>query len=278
MSACFIGRILMSVALIALILLLGGELRADTMAFANSTTVTIRDGTSASLYPSSINVSGMVGSVSGVTVTLKNFSHAHVSDVDMLLVAPNGVKFVFFADVGGSASAFPGNYQLQDGSSQLPSTTLSPGTYGPTDLGGVADSFLPPAPPTTPGDSAAPAGSSTFLTKFSGADPNGLWSLYILDDITNGLSGSLAGGWMLTITTVGGLHPPILTNAIINASGKFQFGFNGVTTTNYSVFATTNLINWNVLGTASEISAGKFLFIDTQPRTNAVRFYQVRSP
>jgi len=63
----------MKVALIALVLLLGGELRAETMSFVNSTNVAIRDGNSASLYHPSITGSGMVGSISRVAVTLKNF-------------------------------------------------------------------------------------------------------------------------------------------------------------------------------------------------------------
>src|ERR1039458_812651 len=112
MSACLVGRCSMKVALeralIALVLILAGQLRADTMSFANSTNITIRDGNSASLYPSSINVSGMVGLVSGVTVTLKSLSHGQASDVDMLLVGPNGAKLVFFSDVGGLNLISPG--------------------------------------------------------------------------------------------------------------------------------------------------------------------------
>lgn len=272
-------KVALNCALIALVLIPAGELRADTMSFVNSTNITIRDGNSASLYPSPITVSGMVGLVSQVTVTLNGLSHAQPSDIDMLLVGPTGAKLVLFSDAGGNNSV-SGTFTLDDtAASWLPSSFLSSGTYKPTDYGGVADTFLSPAPSIAfPGDSAAPTGTATLTSKFSGADPNGAWSLYIMDDTTNGLSGSLSGGWEITVTTVGGLHQPILTNAVINASGEFQFGFNGVTTTNYSVLTSTNLTNWNILGTATEISAGKFQFIDTQPRTNAVRFYRVRSP
>ena len=34
---------------------------------------------------------------------------------------------------------------------------------------------------------------------FVGTDPNGTWSLYVLDDFT-GLSGTIAGGWSLSLT------------------------------------------------------------------------------
>ena len=267
-------------SMIAAFVLLNGTLRAEVMSFANSTNITIRDGNSASLYPSSITVSGMTGTVSKVTVQLKNLSHSQTSDMDMLLVSPTGAKLVLFSDVGGNNSINNITVVLDDAAaSVLPTTFLSSGTYKPADYGGVADAFLSPAPAIAfPGDSAAPTGSATLITKFSGTVPNGFWSLYLMDDNTNALSGSLAGGWVLTLTTVPSLPQPILTNAIVNASGKFQFGFNGVAITNYSVLASTNLANWNVLGTASEISAGKFQFIDVQPRTNAVRYYRVHSP
>lgn len=266
--------------LIAASALLTGTVRTDVMSFANTTNITIRDGNSASLYPSSITVSGLTGTVSKVTVQLKNLSHSQPSDIDMLLVGPTGVKFVLFSDVGGSNSTSATTVTLDDAATAtLPTTFLSSGSYKPADFGGVADAFFSPAPTIAfPGDSAQPTGTATFTTKFAGTNPNGVWSLYIMDDTTNALSGSLASGWMLTLTTVPSLPQPILTNAIINASNKFQFGFTGVATTNYSVLVSTNLASWSVLGTASEISAGVFRYIDPQPPTNAVRYYRVHSP
>jgi hypothetical protein len=43
--------------LVAASVLLTGTLQADVMSFGNTTNITIRDGNSASLYPSSITVS-----------------------------------------------------------------------------------------------------------------------------------------------------------------------------------------------------------------------------
>ena len=257
-----------------------GTVHADVMSFSNVTNIPIRDGDSASLYPSPITVSGMTGTVSKVTVQLKNLTHSQPADVDVLLVGPTGARFVLFSDAGGSNSIFATTVTLDDTSaSVLPMTSLTTGSYNPADFGGLADVFLPPAPAIAfPGDSAAPAGTSTFATKFAGTNPNGVWSLYIMDDTTNGLSGSLGGGWVLTVTTVPSLPQPVLTNAMINISGKFQFGFTGVTGTSYSVLVSNNLASWSILGTASEISAGVFRYIDPQPPTNAVRYYRVHSP
>jgi hypothetical protein len=65
-------------------------------------------------------------------------------------------------------------------------------TYRPTNAGTTTDSFPAPAP--------APGTHTTLASAFTGIDANGTWSLYVVDDAT-GDSGSISGGWSLTITT-----------------------------------------------------------------------------
>jgi len=55
-------------------------------------------------YPSTINVSGLGGTVSNVTVTLWSFSHAWTRDVDILLVAPNGQGVILCSDAGNGGA------------------------------------------------------------------------------------------------------------------------------------------------------------------------------
>ena len=59
---------------------------------------------------------------------------------------------------------------------------------------------LPAPAPAAPYQSPAPGGVATFGSVFGGQNPNGLWSLYIVDDV-GGDSGSITGGWDLIITT-----------------------------------------------------------------------------
>jgi hypothetical protein len=74
--------------------------------------------------------------------------------------------------------------------SNLPdSSAIGSGTYKPTDFV-TGDTFPSPAP-------AGPYG--TALSVFNGLNPNGTWSLYVLDDEA-GDSGSIAGGWSLNFT------------------------------------------------------------------------------
>ena len=58
--------------------------------FSNPAAITINDAAVASPYPSTINVSGLGGTVTRVTVRLIGLSHTFPDDIDMLLVGPGG--------------------------------------------------------------------------------------------------------------------------------------------------------------------------------------------
>ncbi|WP_019501560.1 beta strand repeat-containing protein [Pseudanabaena sp. PCC 6802] len=165
----------------------------------------ITSGT-ASLYPAPINVSGLTGSISKVTVTLNGFNHTFPDDVDVLLVSPTGQKAIILSDVGTSLDVVNLNITLDDdAASSLPDASqLTSGTFRPTNIG-ASDPFAAPAP-------TGPYGST--LSLFNGNDPNGTWSLYVVDD-TGGDIGSFAGGWSLSITT---LAPPTLDIAATDAT------------------------------------------------------------
>ena len=64
----------------------------EQQTFSIPATVTIRDNSTALPYPIGINVSGMSGSVTKVTLTLNGLSHTYPADIDMLLVGPGGQK------------------------------------------------------------------------------------------------------------------------------------------------------------------------------------------
>jgi uncharacterized repeat protein (TIGR01451 family) len=148
----------------------------------------------ASPYPSTIFVSGLTASVFHVRVTLNNLSHSYADDLDVLLVGPGGQTTLLMSDCGGEFSMANVSLTFDDGTANaLPdSTSIFSGVVRPSDYGTDADVFPAPAP-------AGPYG--TNLAVFDDTDPNGLWSLYVLDDADKD-SGLLAGGWTLTFTTL----------------------------------------------------------------------------
>src|ERR1019366_333769 len=71
---------------------------------------------------------------------------------------------------------------------------LISGTYLPT-------SYAVATPPF-PQASTPPPPYGATLAVFNGVNPNGAWSLYVLDDMP-GDSGSISNGWVLNLTTAG---------------------------------------------------------------------------
>lgn len=181
-----------------------GATNANTYSFSNPAPMTIpatgtgtSTGAPSSLYPSPITVSGVAGTVVGIRMSLNGFTHTFPSDVDMLLVGPGGQKYTPFSDVGGSADVSNITFHLEDGAPAVP-TSLVAGTFRPSNLG-ATDRFPAPAP-AGPYEVPPTAGSATFASVFGGSNPNGTWSLYVVDDAGADV-GSLSGGWALTFFT-----------------------------------------------------------------------------
>jgi uncharacterized repeat protein (TIGR01451 family) len=170
-----------------------------TSGYTNNTVIIIPDHGSASPYPSTISVSGLTGLVGKVTVSLNGVTHGFPDDIDVILVSPSGQKVVLMSDTGGGHSITNLNLSFDDSATAgLPdSAQIVSGSYKPTDFE-PGDNFPPPAP----------AGAvSTFMSAFNGSNPNGNWSLYVVDDAT-GDSGSISS-WSLAITTINPVSPAI---------------------------------------------------------------------
>jgi subtilisin-like proprotein convertase family protein len=168
------------------------KIKEHTRSFTNSTPITIVDNAAASVYPSTIQVSGFTkGQVLDVNLTLRGLSHEFPGDIQAMLVAPNGRHAVVMGDAGTGLDITNITVTLDDEANQiLPiNDQLTTGTYLPNDLNPLGE-FPSPAP-TRNGDTA--------LATFDGSDPNGQWQLFIADCCPPG-SGSLANGWTLEIT------------------------------------------------------------------------------
>ena len=205
--------------------------------FTNPNPITIQDYTASNPYPSTINVSGLSGNLTTLKVTLTNLSHTWPDDIDVLLVGPNGAKAILMSDVGGSSGLSNVTLIFDPlATAALPdSDIITSGTYLPTDFE-TGDFFNSPAP-------VGPYGTS--FSVFNNTNPNGIWSLYIMDD-AGGDSGSIAGGWSLNIGTTAPVLPvitvvatdPNAAETIPGATtnpGQFTLTRTGVTTSALTV-------------------------------------------
>ena len=159
---------------------------------ANSTALSIPFLGLANPYPSTITVSGLSSAIFRLRVSLLNLSHTFADDLDVLLVGPDGRACWLMSDAGGEFALSNVSLTFDDAATNAlgDSSPNSSGTVRPANFGTEAESFAAPAP-------AGPY--ATNLSIFHGSDPNGTWSLYIMDDAEKD-SGALAGGWRLTIS------------------------------------------------------------------------------
>jgi subtilisin-like proprotein convertase family protein len=163
-------------------------LKVDT--FNSLTGITIASNTQA--QPSTITVSGLKAPIADVDVSLNSLTHPTASDLDILLVGPNGQKALIMSDTGDDAQNDSLTFS-DEASERLPSTdNLVSGTFQPTDddYTPAPDVFVAPAPTTN-------AGSS--LSVFNGTDGNGVWTLYIREQDAIPVETGSVTGWSLRI-------------------------------------------------------------------------------
>jgi hypothetical protein len=168
-----------------------------TQTFTSTGPITIPEEGQANPYPSAIAVSGFTkGKITDVNLSLDAFTHAYPTDVDVLLSTTDGRQALVLSDVvdGDDADAVDVDLTLDDeAAAALPGTgALSSGTFRPTNF-----AYLPDFPDTFDAPAPTPDGN-VALSAFDGADPNGTWRLWVMDN-SGGDAGSI-GGWALEIT------------------------------------------------------------------------------
>lgn len=168
----------------------------------NPAPITVNGGSPADLYPSTINVSGAPTNVFRIRVTLYDFLATPGNHVDVLLVGPNGAKYLLMGHVGTSASqTVPVTLTFSDAAaSVLPtSTPLTGGTFLPTNCDFI-DPFPaggPAGPYVDPGCDVGRAAAETLYGTFGQQNGNGLWSLYVREEdaFSTTAVGTFLGGW-----------------------------------------------------------------------------------
>lgn len=134
----------------------------------------------ASPTPSSMTVGTKGNQLVDVDVILRGFSHQRVSDLDIILVSPEGTEITLLSDAGGNRSVPTTGIRFDDAAAKsIPNSGTVRGRYLPTS--NVAE--LPPAD----------------LANFEGENPNGEWELYIFDAV-GGKKGKIAGWTLVTKT------------------------------------------------------------------------------
>src|ERR1035437_6282490 len=237
-----------------------------TNTFANTNLIIINDYAAASPYPSTINVSGVGGSLIKVTVTFANLTHSWPADIDALLESPSQQSALLMANAGGGFAINDVTLTFDDATNNsfLPQAgQIVSGTYKPTAYLPVA-TFLAPAPPDP---------YATNLSGFTRSNPNGAWSLFVIDDMAIN-DGVISTGWSLNLITASPIASLAQTpqfGSLVIPNGTVQFTVTSGQTQTNVIQASTNLINWIPIYT----NVGSFTFTNTIDPNYPFRFYRV---
>lgn len=156
----------------------------------------------AATYASTITASGLSGAITDVNVTLTNVNHLNPDDLDILLVSPTGKSVFLTSDAGGTTDVVAANLTFDDAAAAgIPDAgPMVTATVRPTNFG--TGDTMPDIP--IPYPYSATAGPVTLASAFNGTEGNGVWKLYIVDDVTSS-AGDVTGGWSIDITA-GGIY------------------------------------------------------------------------
>jgi subtilisin-like proprotein convertase family protein len=221
----------------------------------------------ASLYPSKILVQCAPKVISQLQVTLHGLSHAFPDDVDIMLVAPNGTAIKLLSDCGGSGANAISNVDLTfsaEATAYLPDNAkIRAGTYRPTDYLNDVDPFQSPAPASA---------NATNLNALYGTNPNGYWSLFVVDD--HGQDAGSMRGWTLDF----GDEDFVMENVVLTSpemlpSGAFQMELHGEPNKTYFIEASSSLTNWTIIQTNHLVAPTMTIVDYTAPQFN-YRFYR----
>jgi hypothetical protein len=169
-----------------------------TQTFASAVPITIPNGAPTNLsgpanpYPSTIAVSGFSnGVITDVNLILNDFTNTFPADVDLLLSHSDGRRALVMSDAGTSYDVTDIDLTLDDEApAAMPDDQLTSRSYRPTNLENSDDDpFAAPAPALD---------GNVALSTFDGANPNGTWRLWAMDNSPPD-HGDI-GGWSLQIT------------------------------------------------------------------------------
>src|SRR5262245_9663606 len=135
--------------------------------FTNSSGISIPDASSTS---QTLQIGGLTGAVTRLSVTIAGLTHLLQDQLDFLLVVPDGThNLLFWSDVGGPNVVAGASVTVADaGSAPLPqnTTVVSATTYQPADYD-VAEAGAMFGAPLGGLNHATTNGSATFASAFN---------------------------------------------------------------------------------------------------------------
>lgn len=202
------GLIASAVTAAGIFFMLPAGARAETRTFVDTTPLAPMDGGvqgPAIEYPSTIEVGGVAGTVTGVRVTLFAYGSASPDDADVGISGPNGQTVMLMSDACGvsdlneSTPTYGHTWTFDDAAPTLlsdaaPCPNSAEQSFRPSNFvgsGDLGDDFSLAA-------GGPPPPYLNRLSALAGGSPNGAWKLFMFDD-NPGIFGFEIAGWALTL-------------------------------------------------------------------------------
>jgi subtilisin family serine protease len=188
--------------------------------------------------------------ISSLEVTLYNFYHSSLDDIDILLVGPTGATSFLMSDCGGAnpVNGITLSFSPRAAASLPDEDLVTSGTWLPTNS--FSSDFWGQPNNDSFGSGVVPGPYNADLSVFNGTNPNGVWSLFVKDDAANA-AGKIMDGWSLSIETqpaTSTVSLAVTPNSLPedgSANLIYTFSRSGPTTNpltvNYTVGGTANL-------------------------------------
>ncbi|HEY0551197.1 MAG TPA: hypothetical protein VGF13_16445, partial [Verrucomicrobiae bacterium] len=180
---------------------------------------------------------------------------------------PNGTAIKLLSDCGGSGANAISNVDLTfsaDATAFLSDNAkIRAGVYRPSDYPNDIDPFQSPAP--------ANANSTNLLALYD-TNPNGYWSLFVVDD--HGQDAGSLKGWTLDFGEAEFVMPNVsLSLPEMLPGGAFQMQLQGTANKTYYLEASANFTNWTIIQT-NYLPTGSATIIDYTAPQFDYRFYR----
>jgi len=223
----------------------------------------------ASTYPSRILIQCAPKAIRHLEVTLHGLTHSYPDDVDIMLVSPTGLAIKLLSDCGGSGANAISNVDLTFSTSATvflsDNAKIRTGAYRPSNYDPLndVDPFQSPAPTDA---------SATNLLALYETNPNGYWSLFVVDD--HGQDAGFLKGWTLDFGEAEFVLPNVrLSSPELLPNGAFQMQLHGTQNKTYYVEASVNFTNWTIIQT-NYLSTESATIIDYTAPQFDYRFYR----
>jgi hypothetical protein len=205
-------------ALLALPAVAGAQTFTNVVGTSGTSSTNV-DNKPAAIYPSPLSVSGLVGPITDVDVTLTRLYVSDPSYLDFALVAPDGTAVMLMAD----ASTYSPGGQVHlnlvfDQSQPTPVPSFASGPLGTTENQTV---FYRPANYDNGSSDAFPSfpaamNTTADLNRFNGTGPNGEWKLLATHAYSYGYRDYEVAGWSLEIKTAGDTTAPAFSRPAVS--------------------------------------------------------------